>query len=135
MNKVDAGVASPRSETITTLSPVMGTTTEQCVPTSGDVHLFCDPVTRDTKYPMYYADCEGINGGEDTPIAERCLGRIRHMMRGLYLEKRREISPPARPITRSWAVEELYPRILFPFSDIVCYVTRNAKYIIHNTLV
>lgn len=109
----------------------MGTTTDQCVPTSGDVHLFCDPVTRDTKYPMYYADCEGMNGGENVPIAEKCLGsKTLQRMRDLYVEKRREMPPP---ITRGSAVKTLYPRILFPFSDVVCFVTRNARYIHHIT--
>lgn len=106
----------------------MGASYEQAFPTSGDVHLFSDPATRDTHRPMFYADCEGTGGGELPPAAAACLGRLA-MISDLkeIVYKRREISPRIPPITRGWAVREMYPRILFPFSDVVCYVTRNPR--------
>lgn len=104
----------------------MGTSYEQTIPTSGDVHLFSDPVTRDTRYPTYYVDCEGMDGGESLPASAICLEKLSRVGDINYLiHKRREVSPP---ITRAWAVKELYPRILFPFSDVVCLVTTNARY-------
>jgi len=50
-------------------SPVAGTSANSNVPTSGDVHLYSDPSTYNTEYPLLYADCEGLEGGENTPMA------------------------------------------------------------------
>ena len=41
------------------------------VPTSGDVHLYSDPKTRLSDYPIMYADCEGLEGGEREPLGAR----------------------------------------------------------------
>lgn len=40
-------------------------------PTSGDVHLYADPKTAYTRLPMLYADCEGLQGGEIEPAANK----------------------------------------------------------------
>jgi energy-coupling factor transporter ATP-binding protein EcfA2 len=39
------------------------------LPTSGDVHLFPDPETYGCTRPIYYADCEGLHGGDGKPKA------------------------------------------------------------------
>lgn len=106
----------------------MGVSYEQAIATSGDVHLFGDLATRDTHRPLLYADCEGMGGGELPPAAATSMSR-HPMIADLkdFVHKQREMSPRVPPITRGWAVSELYPRILFPFSDVVCYVTRNPR--------
>jgi hypothetical protein len=40
------------------------------LPTSGDVHLFPDPETYGCTRPIYYADCEGLHGGDSKPKAK-----------------------------------------------------------------
>lgn len=47
-------------------SPVTSSTND-LIPTTGDVHLYADPVSHYTKVPIMYADCEGLDGGEATP--------------------------------------------------------------------
>ena len=41
------------------------------MPTSGDVHLYSDPGTYHSPEPIMYTDCEGLEGGENAPIAVR----------------------------------------------------------------
>lgn len=50
-------------ERLTFPSPVVGSTRNENVPTSGDVHLYADPKTYFGQYPMLYADSEGLEGG------------------------------------------------------------------------
>lgn len=38
-------------------------------PTSANVHLYADPITIHTDNPFLFADCEGLNGGNDSPAA------------------------------------------------------------------
>ncbi|KAF6818372.1 hypothetical protein CMUS01_11936 [Colletotrichum musicola] len=45
------------------------------VPTTEDVHLYADPNTYDTRTPLLYADCEGLDGGEAVPEALRWQGK------------------------------------------------------------
>jgi hypothetical protein len=47
-------------------SPVTGSINDN-IPTSGDVHLYSDPATYFSATPMLYADCEGLDGGENIP--------------------------------------------------------------------
>ena len=47
------------------VTPVIGVNIH--IPTSGDVHLFPDPATYRSKRPIYYADCEGLQGGNRKP--------------------------------------------------------------------
>jgi hypothetical protein len=50
-------------------SPVVGSSRDNHTPTSGDVHLYADPSTSAGEFPMLYADCEGLEGGETLPIS------------------------------------------------------------------
>ncbi|KAL8902691.1 MAG: hypothetical protein Q9207_004458 [Kuettlingeria erythrocarpa] len=52
-------------------SPVVGSMKHDKSPTSGDVHLYADPETAFTRLPMLYADCEGLQGGETEPAANK----------------------------------------------------------------
>ena len=127
-------------------SPVVGSANDN-VPVSANVHLYADPETQLTKSPILYADCEGLEGGVSAPRAEalessdrsseinpqhkgssgphtrkrlhkKCYGTPRNL---LWATGDKENSK------REYAVTELYPRLLYTFSDVVVYVLRNAR--------
>jgi energy-coupling factor transporter ATP-binding protein EcfA2 len=129
-------------------SPVAGTSANGHVPTSGDVHLYSDPSTYNTEYPMLYADCEGLEGGENIPMAAQyrngAVAPPKEKSRELYAPKehrgRRKVSKSFHSTQRDikwanspekskrqYAVTELYPRLLYTFSDVIVFVLRNAK--------
>ena len=131
-------------------SPVPGTAANGNVPTSGDVHLYSDPKTYTAELPMLYADCEGLEGGENLPLAaqyrnsasalskERAreehatkLHKKRRMVSKGFHCTQRVIKWANTPDTakRQYAVTELYPRLLYTFSDVVVFVLRNAKFV------
>ncbi len=127
-------------------SPVTGSI-DDSIPTSGDVHLYSDPVTYYSTTPMLYADCEGLEGGEIVPRGERynlqndppppvallsssCNERsFRKRIRKVAHCCQRDITWATTPKTskREYAVTQLYPRLLFTFSDVVVFVLRNPK--------
>jgi hypothetical protein len=49
-------------------SPVVGSSVNDRTPTSADVHLYADPATFSHWEPILYADCEGLDAGEETPV-------------------------------------------------------------------
>jgi energy-coupling factor transporter ATP-binding protein EcfA2 len=126
-------------------SPVVGSVRNENVPTSGDVHLYGDPNTYLGQYPMLYADCEGLEGGENMPIsAQYCNGSIapssrkrtdsntdrkRHKIARVTRGTQRDITWADCPEKqkRQYAVTELYPRLLYTFSDVIVFVLRNPK--------
>jgi energy-coupling factor transporter ATP-binding protein EcfA2 len=134
-------------------SPVVGSLANENVPTSGDVHLYSDPATCYGEFPMLYADCEGLEGGEHLPIsAQLCnaptlhkekerdsqmprKGRERRRItRGLHCTQRNiEWADSFEKQKRQYAVTELYPRLLYTFSDVIVFVLRNPKYAQHPT--
>ncbi|KAF8852713.1 hypothetical protein BDZ45DRAFT_807214 [Acephala macrosclerotiorum] len=133
-------------------SPVAGSANAHA-PTSGDVHLYSDPGTYHSRYPVLYADCEGMDGGEKIPLGAQQtqkdentarrqsigLQSIHHSItsklpRNGKLQKSNKIwkheikwanNPEKRK--REFAVRNLYPRILYAFSDIVVFVLRNDR--------
>lgn len=132
-------------------SPVAGSINDHA-PTSGDVHLYSDPGTYYTQTPILYADCEGMDGGEKIPIGARykhsdfapppkqrarsgsmsmqsTYGRPRKLQKRLNKPVKREIRWAVTPekCKREFAVRELYPRLLYAFSDIVVFVLRNNR--------
>jgi len=108
-------------------SPVAGASINDTIPTSADVHLYKDPTTDMGNKPMLYADCEGLNAGETPPVGsiagkraklqKFANGRVRHLEWATTDETR----------TRQFAVTKLYPRLLYTFSDVVVFVTKNPK--------
>ena len=84
-----------------------------------------------TKSPILYADCEGLEGGESAPRAEA----IKSQEKRNHTTKRGLGAPRHLPWAtgdkekskREYAVTELYPRLLYTFSDVVVFVLRNAK--------
>jgi hypothetical protein len=116
------------------------------VPTSGDVHLYSDPRTFTTDTPLLYADCEGLEGGERTPMAVkskkrdasgnhsggpfRRTGSFEKNQRKLHHTSDREIQwaiNDEAKTSREFAVMNLYPRLLYTFSDVIVFVLRNPR--------
>lgn len=47
--------------------------------------------------------------------------------RTLSIESDRDTKIVVHPRSRETIVKELYPRLLYTFSDVVCYVTNNPR--------
>ncbi|KAF1847324.1 uncharacterized protein K460DRAFT_278260 [Cucurbitaria berberidis CBS 394.84] len=132
-------------------SPVVGSLAHGNVPTSGDVHLYSDPSTYSSEYPILLADCEGLEGGENIPISAQYRessstvtekkakdkdSKLKDkdskpktfISRGIN-SSRRELKWATCPEKkkRQYAVTELYPRLLYTFSDVIVFVLRNPK--------
>lgn len=98
---------------------------------------------------MLFIDCEGLNGGEARPkglwhVAAESVPRgflppdpfegsflndpIR-LLRSRY-SSHRSIAWAKTPQTkkREYTVAQLYPRLLYTFSDVVVFVLRNPRY-------
>jgi hypothetical protein len=141
------GVTDEFSDTNTQFSsPVTGSINDN-VPTSGDVHLYSDPITHISNQPMLYADCEGLDGGENVPRGARFKVRddaapppprshssnndphFRKKLRKVAHSSQRDLAWAIDPETqkREYAVTQLYPRLLYTFSDVVVFVLRNPK--------
>ena len=107
-------------------------------PTSADVHLYSDPMSMDSRTPVLYADCEGLEGGENPPIGAHENRRSRSNPERIYSQlgspRRRSLAwatADADMARRSYIVKELYPRILYTLSDVVVFVMHgtNSKYV------
>ena len=121
--------------------PVVGSIKNQEVPTSGDVHLYADPKTFEQVNPILYADCEGLDGGEREPISAKFRDKNKVSDAGRasmeqnatetqpYSEREITWADAANPRKRSreFAVKELYPRLLYTFSDVVVFVLKEAR--------
>lgn len=129
-------------------SPVVGSVNDN-IPVSADVHLYADPDTISTDTPLLYADCEGLEGGESPPKTELYKMQDRSpesvFPRGNISSsgprKREKFNQKGNKVSRkiSWAmgdkekskreyaVTELYPKVLYTFSDVVVFVLRNPK--------
>jgi hypothetical protein len=119
-------------------SPVVSAV-DSNVPTSADVHLYSDPGTWDKQRPVLYADCEGLEGGEIDPLAVKYRAAERHIgPRSVKHSTMKKIHKVARSTRLDWAnspekrrrqfaVTELYPRVLYTFSDVIVFVLRNSK--------
>lgn len=122
-------------------TPVVGTIGSSA-PTSTDVHLYLDPFTADSDHPILYADCEGLEGGERDPVGARFKRDVeRHarqhaqgeqslfdyMPRHVAERELRWANATWRR-SREYAVSQLYPRLLYTFSDAIVFVLKNPKY-------
>jgi hypothetical protein len=103
-------------------------------PTSGDVHLYADLCSRESLQPILYADCEGF-GAKKSPVAAtstndgaRLTERLgASMTTGLKWAKR--LFGRDAKNHRSFAVDEMFPRVLYAFSDVICFVHTEMRYI------
>jgi hypothetical protein len=91
-----------------------------CSSTTGEVNLHLDTSTFGSRFPQFFADCEGLLGTEPA-AAEHQKDWARHGRRYLIEGKH------GKPMDCKTAVMTLYPRFLYIFSDVVCMVTRNQK--------
>ncbi|KAI1343005.1 hypothetical protein F5Y15DRAFT_428961 [Xylariaceae sp. FL0016] len=131
-------------------SPVTSSKNDR-VPTTGDVHLYADPSTFLSSSPLLFADCEGLNGGEALPKGLRARSKSRNRLtsdrsslkpldrsstpvvdRQLLKSvhgSQRSIAWAQSPLTRKreYAIQNLYPKILYTFSDAVVFVLRNPR--------
>jgi len=106
------------------VTPVIGVNIH--ISTCGDVHLFPDPATYRSKRPIYYADCEGLQGGNRKPMEsaiqdQSAPQRYEHSQQD-------EIKWADGNVTREKLIATLYPRVLFTFSDIVVFVSKELRY-------
>ena len=116
-------------------TPVVGPTGAD-VPTSGDVHLYCDPTSLYSQRPILYADCEGLDGGEREPLANKFRrkeqasksggGKVIQMNMPTF-ERELTWATTITKRTRAFAVSEMYPRLLYTFSDIIVFVLKNPR--------
>lgn len=136
-------LVSTQAPTATAPTPVVGSTANAETPTSGDVHLYADPDTFDTDRPLLYADCEGLHGGTLEPMGLKLKARrpvaprtnrtrtasFEQHLRRRYESAEREIAWATTPekTNRKYFVENLYPRLLYTFSDVIVFVVRNAR--------
>lgn len=67
-------------------------------------------------------DCEGFDGS--SPVAAQYQTSWHEGGRGYPI---RQIKNDEDIIDRAWAVRNLYPKFVYIFSDVVCYVTRNPR--------
>ena len=88
--------------------------------TTGEVNLYPDPSTFGTETPCFYADCEGLFGAE--PDAAQYQTTWRQHGRRYLVE-----DIPGERMDRTTAVQTIYPKFLYIFSDVVCMITRNPK--------
>ena len=88
--------------------------------TTGEVNLYYDPWTFGTSAPRLYIDCEGLGGTR--PKASSHQKRWSSSTVSHQIKHQRGVA-----VDRTWAVTKLYPKFVYIFSDVVCYVTRNTK--------
>jgi hypothetical protein len=91
-------------------------------PTTGEVNLYYDPKTFSTESPIFYADSEGLGGGEPA-AAEHQTKWFKDPFARRYVLK----GESGQRIDRSRAVKDIYPRFLYLFSDVICMVTQNPR--------
>ncbi|KAG9566776.1 hypothetical protein KCU71_g1929, partial [Aureobasidium melanogenum] len=110
-------------------TPVVGTQAESNSPTSGDIHLYQEPSTAQTLSPIFFADCEGINGGDGVPTgaagtaqqSTSTFQKLRHGLRYTFSSKGSS--------GRNSIVKDIYPRIMYTFSDVAVFVMTNPQVI------
>lgn len=117
-------------------SPVVGSVNDN-IPVSANVHLYADPHTISTDTPLLYADCEGLEGGESPPKTEVYKKQDRSPESDPRKRDKKKNNKVSRKISwamgdkekskREYAVTELYPKVLYTFSDVVVFVLRNPK--------
>jgi hypothetical protein len=97
------------------------------------VHLYADPATLYATSPLLFVDCEGLSGGEAAPKQLRQTQDSPSTHPNPTYPRRfsapRKIEWAETPQTqkREFAVGQLYPRILYTFSDVVIFVLRNPR--------
>ncbi|KAK6509161.1 hypothetical protein TWF481_003922 [Arthrobotrys musiformis] len=100
--------------------PVTGSSS-QLDPTTGEVNLYADPSTFGTSAPIFLADCEGIGGGISMANDyQKKWHDVKNHGRAVFQLEHR--------ISDKEVLEDLYPRLLYIFSDVVCYVVSEKSW-------
>lgn len=108
------------------IHPVTGTL-GNAMPTTGDVQLYPDPATCTSKVPILYADCEGLTGGSTLPKA---LQDDRWPGSGARLRPIAWAKSVKGGTHRQYMVSHVFPKLLYTFSDVVVFVTREARLVV-----
>ena len=99
--------------------------------TSGDVHLYADPMSAGSMSPIFYADCEGLQGGESEPMSHKYgVKSVLKRMRNAIVNTAREIfwsSSEGGQLSRESIVSGLYSKLLYTFSDVIVFVLHNSR--------
>ncbi|EGX50997.1 hypothetical protein AOL_s00054g733 [Orbilia oligospora ATCC 24927] len=85
--------------------------------TTGEVNLYADPSTIGTSTPLFLADCEGI-GGDVASVASSYQTK----WYGLDGKSNQKVYYFGDQIDRKQVIKDIYPRLLYIFSDVICYV-------------
>ncbi|KAI1125989.1 hypothetical protein F5Y10DRAFT_279102 [Nemania abortiva] len=110
-------------------SPVTSSNQDR-ISTTGDVHLYADPSTLYATSPLLFVDCEGLSGGEAAPKQLRqdsSSHSAASYSRRYTAPRKLEWAQTPQTQKREFAVAQLYPRILYTFSDVVVFVLRNPR--------
>jgi hypothetical protein len=106
------------------------------------VHLYFDPKSVGQNHPIVYADSEGLEAGEVEPTAikERATetsgpgarirpNKLQRKIRKAHYGSERLINwaTSAEKRSRRFTVTNVYPRILYTFSDVVVFVIKNGR--------
>ena len=138
---IELQVAAFESKSHDFPAPVVGAIGTS-IPTSADIHMYADPETQWTQFPRLYVACEGLQGGENVPMANQAMMEAKKKVDGgsesHYHRKMRDNAQGARirklgfakddvQRTREYTVQELYPRLLYTFSHVVVFVLYNER--------
>ncbi|KAI1108792.1 FabD/lysophospholipase-like protein [Nemania sp. NC0429] len=108
-------------------SPVTSSNQDR-ISTTGDVHLYADPSTLYATSPLLFIDCEGLSGGEAAPKQlKQSQDSSANYPRRYAVPRKIEWALTPQTQKREFAVSQLYPRILYTFSDVVVFVLRNPR--------
>ncbi|KAF4625168.1 hypothetical protein G7Y89_g12998 [Cudoniella acicularis] len=109
--------------------------------------MYADPTTLDSNRPLLFVDREGIGGGSNVPAAvqARTGARVLRQIKTFDISQDGQICPgkcnthrsfdshddsttfTAPLVTRKFCVEDLYPRILYTFRDVLCFVSEQSN--------
>lgn len=95
-------------------------------PTTEGVNLYRDPSTAASQNPILFADCEGFGAGAAKGLLPAGDGARKELtvLDEIEISTKSEIGANC---SRSQAIENLYARFLYAFSDVVCFVTKDAQ--------
>lgn len=116
--------------------------------------MYADPATWLSPMPVLFADCEGLEGGNLEPMSHghhrqgkklvkqrgnrnktfprysRTSSRAKAASRANTQRVRAiQWATSEAQKTRGYVVKELYPRLLYTFSDVVVFVAKDAQYV------
>ncbi|KAK6543076.1 hypothetical protein TWF694_006999 [Orbilia ellipsospora] len=108
------GYQIPVQKAVTGVSAIRSTT--------GEVNIYLDPQSYGTADPMFFVDCEGPGGVN--PLAKDIQ---------MNWFERSDSGTREYPIEgkmdNATATKSLYPKLLYIFSDVICYVTASIDWI------